>query len=75
MVLDAIVKKDGTLVAKAPKSLNAKKVKIIVKQEKEKELSNWSAISALLKEADKLDIRRRKLSDILHDLQTFRETE
>ncbi len=74
MILDAVVEKDGTLIAKAPKSLKAKKVKILVKQNDHRG-SNWDAISAVLKEADKLDLRRRKLGDILHDLRTFRESE
>ena len=79
MVLDAIVKEDGTLIAKVPKSLRGKKVKITIHEEKpkkrkQKKLSQWEEISAVLKEADKLDIPRRTIDEILDDLHTFRES-
>lgn len=73
MIVDAIVKEDGTLIAKVPKSLSGKKVKIIVKAEESKKPSNWEAISAILNEADMLEIPRRNIDEILDDLRTFRE--
>ncbi len=73
MIVDAIVKEDGTLIAKVPKSLSGKKVKIIVKAEESKNPSNWEAISAILNEADMLEIPRRNIDEILDDLRTFRE--
>ena len=73
MIVDAIVKEDGTLIAKVPKSLSGKKVKIIVKAEESKNPSNWEAISAILNEADMLEIPRRNIDEILNELRTFRE--
>ena len=80
MVLDAIVKEDGTLVAKAPKSLCGKKVKITIheeksQQQKQKKLSQWEKMSAALEEIDALDLPQREFSDILADLRKFKETE
>ena len=74
MIVDAIVKEDGTLIAKVPKSLSGKKVRIIEKAEESKNPSNWEAISAILNEADMLEIPRRNIDEILDDLRTFRET-
>ncbi len=73
MTVDAIVKEDGTLIAKVPKSLSKKKVRIIVKAEESENPSNWEAISAILSEADMLEIPRRNIDEILDDLRTFRE--
>jgi len=81
MVLDAEVKADGTLVAKAPKSLHGKKVKITVREEKPKKpkqykkVSQWEEISAILEEARTLDIPRRTFDEILADLRNLRESE
>jgi len=77
MILDAIVKEDGTLIAKAPESLRGKKVriKIILKEKKEKRsLAAWNEISAILKKADALDIPRRNPEDIIDEIRTFRES-
>ncbi len=74
MTLNAIVKDDGTLIAKAPKSLKGKEVKIIVK-EKDSKKTNWEAISAILEEADQLDIPKRNIKEILDDIHSFRESE
>lgn len=38
-------------------------------------LAQWEAMSAILKEVDKLDIPRRTIGAILHDLHEFRETD
>jgi hypothetical protein len=81
MTLYAEVKEDGTLIAKAPKSLWGKKVKITVLEEKpkkpkqKKKLSQWEEISAVLEEARTLDIPRRTIDEILADLRDFRESE
>ena len=80
MVLDAIVKEDGTLIAKVPKSLRGKKVKITIHEEKpkkrkQKKLSQWEEMSAILKEIDALDLPQREFGDILAELREFKETE
>ncbi len=95
MVLDAVVKDDGTLIAKAPKSLWGKRVRVQIKEERRKtkpqktittpdllsisasqenqeSLAQWEAISAIFTEADKLDIPRRTIDEILHDIHEFR---
>jgi hypothetical protein len=77
MILDAIVKEDGTLIAKAPESLKGKKVriKIILKEKGEKKsLAVWNEISAILKKADTLDIPPRNPEDIIDDIRSFRES-
>jgi hypothetical protein len=74
MTVDAIVKEDEMLIAKVPKYLSGKKVRIIVKEEESENSSNWKAISATLSEADMLEIPRRNIDEILDDLRTFRET-
>ena len=77
MILDAIVKEDGTLIAKAPESLRGKKVriKIILKEKREKKsLAAWNELSAIFKKADALDIPRRDIEDIIDDIRTFRES-
>ncbi len=74
MICNAIVKEDGTLIAKVPKSLSGKKIKITLEEKGEKkDLSVWHEISTILKEADTLDIPRRNLKDIISDIRTFRE--
>jgi hypothetical protein len=78
MVIDAIVKEDGTLIAKAPKLLWGKRVKIIIREARhtyaQKKQSQWDEISAILSEARTLDIPRRPSDDILTELRTFRES-
>ncbi len=71
MILDAEVKEDGTLVAQAPRHLSGKKVRIVIR-DKTKFLSNWSAIAAILSEADRLSIPRRRFDEILDDIRDFR---
>lgn len=79
MVLEAVVKDDGTLIAKAPDSLRGKRVKIIVRQPEHQppppeKPSQWDEISAILDDARSLDIPRRSSEDILQELHTFRES-
>lgn len=79
MVLDAIVKEDGTLIAKAPKSLWGKKIKIIIDPEESsassrKKLSQWERMKMALEEIDALQLPQREFSDILTELRTFKET-
>lgn len=75
MKLNAIVKEDGTLIARAPKSLRGKKVKISLEEKKKKKsLSAWDEISNIFKEADTLGIPPRDLQDILNDMRGFRES-
>ncbi len=75
MIRDAIVKEDGTLIAKVPRSLSGKKIKITLGEKgKKKDLSVWGEISTILKEADTLDIPRRNLKDIIDNIRTFRES-
>ncbi len=73
MILDAEVKEDGTLVAKAPRYLSGKKIQIVI-TDKNKSLSNWSSIVDVLNEADLLKVPRRSLEEILNDVRTFRDT-
>ena len=78
MTLDAIVKDDGTLIAKAPKLLRGKRVKIIVRPTRRhsipKKRTEWDDISEILNTARKLDIPRRSSEDILAELREFRES-
>ena len=79
MILDAIVKEDGTLIAKVPKLLRGKRVKIIVRPTRRhfislKKRTEWDDISAILNDARKLDIPRRSSEDILAELREFRES-
>jgi hypothetical protein len=99
MVLDAIVNEDGMLVAKAPKALWGKRVKVIVREKKraqdqiaskpalEREpatsknvadnqtsLTQWEKIKRALHDVDALNLPEREFSDILTELQTFKET-
>jgi len=78
MVLDAIVKEDGTLIAKAPKPLWGKRVQIIVRQRRRQSAqtkpSQWDEISVILDEARMLKIPRRSSEAILTELRTFRES-
>jgi hypothetical protein len=71
MILDAEVKEDGTLVARAPRYLSGKKVRIVIR-DKTKFPSNWSAIVAILSEADRLGIPRRSFEEILDGIRDFR---
>ena len=73
MILDAEIKEDGTLVAKVPRTLIGKKVRIVIK-DKNKASSNWNALSAIFSEADRLNIPRRSLKEILDDVKAFRES-
>ena len=75
MKLDAIVKKDGTLIAKAPKSLRGKKIKIILEEkEKNKSISAWNEIANILNQADTLDIPQRNIKEIIDTVKFFRES-
>ena len=104
MTLYAEVQEDGMLIAKAPKSLWGKKVKIMIQeakrtrhepknigsqeniakhgktpksretQDNRESLAQWEKMSAILKEVDQLDIPRRTVDEILHDLHELRES-
>ncbi len=74
MVLDAIVKEDGTLIAKAPKSLWGKKIKISVLEKKSKKISQWEQMSTILNEVQNFDTPQRTIDEILADIHTFRES-
>lgn len=75
MKVNATVKEDGPVATKDSKSLSGKKIKIILKERKEKKsLTAWSEISTILKEADTLNIPERSLSGILNDIRNFRES-
>jgi ABC-type antimicrobial peptide transport system ATPase subunit len=73
MTLDAVVNEDGTLVAKAPGHLRGRKIRIVIK-DRNKSLSSWNEIAAILGKADRLDTPRRNLDEILNVLRTFRES-
>ena len=73
MLLEAEVKEDGTLVADVPKHLRGKKFQIIIRS-KQGSSSQWSAIAAVLKAADRLNIPRRNLNEILEGIHSFRES-
>lgn len=73
MTLDAVVSDDGTLVAKAPGHLRGRKIRIVIK-DRDKSLSSWNEIAAILDKADRLDTPRRKLDEILNEIRAFRES-
>lgn len=75
MTLDAVVSDDGTLIAKAPKSLHGKHIKITIVEKTPKKPSQWENISAVLEKSETLDIPRRTIDDILQDIHSFRESE
>jgi len=70
MTLDAVVNDDGTLVAKAPRYLRGRKIRIVIK-DKNKSLSNWNEIATILRKADRLDTPRRGLNEILNEIRAF----
>lgn len=78
MVLEAIVKEDGTLIAKAPKALWGKKFEIIVNTESKsrppRKLSQWERMKRALQDIDALNLPEREFTDILTELRTFKET-
>ena len=47
----------------------------VAEDDKSENLAQWEAISAILQEASTLDIPRRSIDEILHDIHEFRESE
>ena len=79
MVMEAIVKDDGTLIADIPKSLWGKKIHITIAESAPEKReaqapSQWDAISSALHDARKLSHPRRTADDILTELRNFRES-
>ncbi len=80
MTLDAIVKDDGTLIAKAPQSLWGKQLKIEVltegdkKRTPRKKHSQWEKMKQALQDIDALNLPEREFTDILTELRTFKDT-
>jgi hypothetical protein len=72
-ILNGKVSENGVLTAQAPESLRGKEVVISVLTQEHPQ-SNWEKISAALKEADSLDISRKKQEDILAELREMRES-
>jgi len=61
MVLEAVVKDDGTLIAQAPESLRGQRVKIIVKTgaaatSRSKKLAQWENMTRALRDIDALEL-------------------
>ena len=80
MVMEAIVKEDGTLIADVPKSLWGKKIHITItesvpEKQKTQTPTQWDAISAALHDARTLSLPRRTANDILTELRDFRESQ
>jgi hypothetical protein len=73
MTFDAIITKEGTVIAEIPENLRGKKVKITIHEGRSKKLSQWEKMSAILEKVDALDIHRRTIDEILDDIHTFRE--
>jgi ABC-type antimicrobial peptide transport system ATPase subunit len=73
MTLDAVVNDDGTLVAQAPRYLRGRKIRIVIK-DRNKSLSSWNEIAAILGKADRLNTPRRGLNEILNEIRAFRES-
>ena len=80
MVMEAMVKDDGTLIANIPESLWGKRVyitlaeSILEKQEKPTQ-SQWDKISTVLHEARTISTSRRTADAILNELRDFRESQ
>ncbi len=80
MTLDAVVKDDGTLIAKAPKSLWGQQLKIEILTESDKtrtprkKHSQWEKMKQALQDIDALNLPEREFTDILTELRTFKET-
>ena len=80
MLMEAIVKDDGTLIAKVPKSLWGKKIHITIAESAPEKQdaqtpSQWDLISSALQDARTLSLPRRTADDILSDLRDFRESQ
>ena len=73
MTLDAIIKEDGTLIAKLPRTFSGKHVRIIIEDETPPP-SQWENMSAMLQEIDALDLPERTHEEILNELRAFKET-
>jgi hypothetical protein len=74
MIIHAEVNQDGSLRASLPPQFRGKKVVLSVVNEETYATSNWQAISAALREVDKLPLQHRHIDDILADLRTMRES-
>jgi len=74
MTIDAIITKEGTVVAEVPEVLRGKKVKITIHEGQTEKLSQWEKMSAILEDVDSLDVPRRTIDEILDDIHTFRES-
>lgn len=73
MILDAVVNDEGTLTAKVPAYLSGKKIQIVIK-DKNKPWSNWNAIAAVLSEADRMEVPRRRVNEIIEEIRDLRES-
>lgn len=73
MILNGTVNQNGVLTAQVPESLRGKEVIISVLDQKHPQ-SNWKKISDALKEADSLDIPRKKHEVILAELKEMRQS-
>ena len=80
MTLDAVVKDDGTLIAKAPKSFWGQQLKIEILTEGDnthaprKKSSQWEKMKQALQDIDALNLPEREFADILAELRTFKDT-
>ncbi|MEN9424692.1 MAG: hypothetical protein RL122_2075 [Pseudomonadota bacterium] len=74
MIVHAEVNQDGSLRASLPPQFRGRKVVLSVVHEENHAASNWLAISAALREIDKLPLPHRHIDDILADLRTMRES-
>jgi hypothetical protein len=74
MNIEATVTEDGTLIAKVPKKLKGKKVRISIRESAPEKPSQWDEIARIVEETGSLDISRRTHEEILRDLREFRES-
>ena len=63
---DEEIKGDETLVAEVPRHHRGRKI--------QKSLTQWNAITAVLNDADRLNVPQRSPDEILEDLHSFRES-
>ncbi len=74
MTIEAIVSDDGTLVVKVPERYKGKTVRITIQDTELEPADQWTELSQILREAEKLDLPERSHEDIVREIREFRET-